>query len=437
MSLFEFCIRRPVFSTVLSLVLVLLGIVSYSRLTVREYPNVDEPVVSVSTSYPGASASIVESQITQVLEGSIAGIAGIDVLESTSRAETSRITVRFRSDVDPDVAASDVRDRVSRVRRRLPVEVQEPTIARVEADAQAILYLVFTSDRMNALEITDYVDRFVLDRLKNLNGVADVVIYGERRYAMRIWIDRERLAAFNLTVQDVESALKAQNVELPSGRIESRDREFSVLSRTGLATPDEFRNIVIKIADGHQVKLGEVARVELGAAGRAPRQPLQRPARHHRRHRQAGGGEPARCLQGRAHGAAGDQPVAAAGAVRHHRQRQRRVHRPLDQGRLPHHRRGDSAGGAGDRVLPALAARLADPHRHHPDLPHRHLHACCSRWASPSTPSPCSPWCWRSASSSTTPSSSWKTSTAASSGACRRSRPPSRAPGRSASPSSP
>jgi len=155
MSLFEFCIRRPVFSTVLSLVLVLLGIVSYGRLTVREYPNVDEPVVSVSTSYPGASATIIESQITQVLEGSIAGIAGIDVLESTSRAESSRITIRFLSNVDPDVAASDVRDRVSRVRRRLPVEVQEPTIAKVEADAQAILYLVFTSDRMNALEITD------------------------------------------------------------------------------------------------------------------------------------------------------------------------------------------------------------------------------------------------------------------------------------------
>jgi multidrug efflux pump len=245
---------------------VLLGVVSYTRLTVREYPNVDEPVVSVSTTYPGASASIIESQITQVLEGSIAGIAGIDVLESTSRAETSRITVRFLSNVDQDVAASDVRDRVSRVRKRLPEEVQEPTIAKVEADAQAILNLVFTSDQMNALEITDYVDRFVLDRLKNLTGVADVTIYGERRYAMRIWIDRERLAAFNLTVQDVENALKAQNVELPAGRIESRDREFSVLSRTGLATPEQFRNVIVKIADAHQVKLGEVARVELGAA---------------------------------------------------------------------------------------------------------------------------------------------------------------------------
>jgi multidrug efflux pump len=264
--MFEFCIRRPVFATVLSLVLVLLGIVSYTRLTVREFPNVDEPVVSISTTYPGASASIIESQITAVLEGSIAGIAGIDVLESTSRAETSRITVRFKSDVDPDVAASDVRDRVSRVRKRLPVEVQEPTIAKVEADAQPILNLVFTSDRMTALEISDYIDRFVLDRLKNLSGVADVQIYGERRYAMRIWIDRERLAAFNLTVQDVESALKAQNVELPSGRIESVDREFSVLARTGLVTPQQFRDIIVKIADSHQVKLGEVARVELGAA---------------------------------------------------------------------------------------------------------------------------------------------------------------------------
>jgi multidrug efflux pump len=265
MGLFEFCIRRPVFATVLSLVLLLLGAVSYSKLTVREYPNVDEPVVSVSTSYPGASAAIIETQVTQILEGSIAGIAGIDVLDSTSRSETSRITVRFLPEIDPDVAASDVRDRVARVRRRLPEEVLEPTIAKVEADAQAIMFLVFTSDQMSALQITDYVDRFVVDRLKNLNGVADVTIYGERRYAMRIWIDRERLAGLDLTVQDVENALRAQNAELPSGRIESSNREFSVLSRTGLVTPEQFRDIVVKVASGHQVKLGDVARVELGA----------------------------------------------------------------------------------------------------------------------------------------------------------------------------
>jgi multidrug efflux pump len=265
MSLFELCVRRPVLATVLSLVLVLLGVVSFQRLTVREYPNVDEPIVSVSTEYPGASAAIVETQITQILEGSIAGIEGIDVLESSSRSEQSRITVRFRPEIDPDVAASDVRDRASRVRGRLPDEVEEPVIAKVEADAQPIMFLVFTSPQMSALEITDYVDRFVVDRLKNLTGVADVIIYGERRYAMRIWIDRQRLAAFNLTVQDIETALRAQNAEIPSGRIESQDREFSVLSRTGLTTPEQFRNIVVKLADGRQVKLGEVARVELGA----------------------------------------------------------------------------------------------------------------------------------------------------------------------------
>jgi multidrug efflux pump len=266
MGLSELCIRRPVFATVLSLIIVLLGMVSYSRLTVREYPNVDEPVVSVTTRYPGASSAIIETQITQILEGSLAGIAGIDVLESSSRSEQSRITVRFRPEVDQDVAASDVRDRVSRVRNRLPDEVDEPVIAKVEADAQPIMLLVFKSAEMNSLEITDYLDRYIVDRLKNLNGVADVMIYGERRYAMRIWIDRERLAAFNLTVQDIESALRAQNVELPSGRIESENREFSVLSRTSLVTPEEFKNIIIKRSGEHQVKLGEVANVELGAA---------------------------------------------------------------------------------------------------------------------------------------------------------------------------
>ncbi len=200
-----------------------------------------------------------------MLEDSIAGIEGIDVLSSSSRSETSRITVRFRAEINPDVAASDVRDRVSRVRGRLPDEIDEPIIAKVEADAQAIMFLVFTSPQLTALEISDYIDRFIVNRLKNLTGVADVQIYGERRYAMRIWIDRERLAAYNLTVQDVEAALRAQNAEIPSGRIESQDREFSVLSKTGLTTPEEFKAIVVKLANGYQVKLSDVARVELGA----------------------------------------------------------------------------------------------------------------------------------------------------------------------------
>ena len=264
MGLFEFFIRRRVFSTVMSLLIVLVGLVSYSRLSVREYPNIDEPIVSVRTEYLGASAEIIETQVTQVLESSIAGIEGIETLISSSEPEQSRITVRFRLGTNPDVAASDVRDRVSRVRGRLPEEIEEPVIAKVEADAQAIIYIAFTSNRHSPPEISDYADRYVRDRLQNLGGVAEVRIFGERRYAMRIWLDRARLAAYDLTVQEVEDALRQQNVDVPSGRIESLDREFTVLSRTGLATPEQFRQIVVKDADGFSVRLGSLARIEIG-----------------------------------------------------------------------------------------------------------------------------------------------------------------------------
>ncbi|MGH8706989.1 MAG: efflux RND transporter permease subunit [Burkholderiales bacterium] len=264
MSFFDFFIRRRVFSTVTSLLVVLVGLVSYSRLTVREYPNIDEPIVSVRTEYLGASAEIIESQVTQVLEGSIAGIEGIETMTSSSEPEQSRISVRFRLGTDPDVAASDVRDRVARVRGRLPEEIEEPVIAKVEADAQSIIYIAFTSDRHEPAEISDYADRYVRDRLQNLPGVAEVRIFGERRYAMRIWLDRTRLAAYELTVQEVEDALRQQNVEVPSGRIESIEREFTVLSRTGLVNPEQFRRIVVKDAKGFPVRLGDIAEVEVG-----------------------------------------------------------------------------------------------------------------------------------------------------------------------------
>ena len=264
MKVYEFFIRRRVFATVLSLIIVLVGLVSYTRLTVREYPNIDEPVVSVRTSYLGASAEIIETQVSQVLEGSIAGIEGIEALTSSSESEQSRITVRFRLGTDPDVAASDVRDRVARVRGRLPDEIEEPVIAKVEADAQSIIFIALTSDRAPTVEISDYADRYVRDRLQTLPGVAEVRIFGERRYAMRIWIDRARLAAYELTVQDVEDAIRQQNAEVPSGRIEGLDREFTVLSRTGMTTPQQFRQIVVKEAGGFQVRLGDVATVELG-----------------------------------------------------------------------------------------------------------------------------------------------------------------------------
>ena len=266
MGFTELCIRRPVFATVLSLVLLLAGLMSFSRLTVREYPNIDQPQVSVQTDYPGASAEVIESQVTQILEGSLAGIEGIDTLESTSRAEQSRITVTFRTSVNIDAATSDVRDRVSRVRRQLPGEITEPNISKVEADAQPIIYLVMQSDTMDAAALTDYAQRNIVNRFKNLDGVADASINGARTYAMRVWIDPARLAGQGLTVQDVETAIRNQNAEIPAGRIESTDREFTVLSKTGLGTADEFGNIVLKEGGGLQVRLRDVARVELGTA---------------------------------------------------------------------------------------------------------------------------------------------------------------------------
>jgi multidrug efflux pump len=265
MSLFALFVRRPVLSTVLSLLVVLIGFVSYTRLTVREYPNIDEPIVSVQTTYRGASAEIIETQVTQILENSIAGIEGIETITSTSRQERSQISVRFRPDVDPDVAASDVRDRVGRVRGRMPDEIDEPIIAKVEADAQPVMYLSLTSARHSPLELTDFADRFIADRVQNITGVAEVRILGQRQYAMRIWLDRARMAAYAITVQEVEAALRAQNVEIPSGRIESNDREFTVLSQTGLNTPEQFREITVKDAGGFPVKLRDVAKVELGA----------------------------------------------------------------------------------------------------------------------------------------------------------------------------
>ncbi|MBF0267120.1 MAG: efflux RND transporter permease subunit [Alphaproteobacteria bacterium] len=265
MKLPELSIRRPVLATVMSLLLTLVGIIALQRLTVREYPNIDEPVVTVTTTYKGASSEVVESQVTKVMEDSLAGIEGVDVLSSISRAERSQITVRFRSNRDPESAASDVRDRVGRVRGRLPEDVDEPVVAKVEADAQPIIYLAFSSDRHDTLFITDYAERYVKDRIQNINGVADVAIYGARRFAMRIWLDSARLAAYRLTPLDVENALKRQNVEIPAGRIESMTREFTVLSETDLQTPEQFGEVIIgDSGGGYMVRIRDVARVELG-----------------------------------------------------------------------------------------------------------------------------------------------------------------------------
>src|SRR5262245_4285038 len=266
MFLADLCIKRPVFATVLSLIVLLVGLISWDRLPVREYPNIDEPVVTVETQYPGASAEIIESQVTKPLEDSVSGIEGIEVMTSVSRAEKSQITLRFITSRDPDAAANDVRDRVARVRSALPEDIDEPVVSKTEADAQPIMYLAFSSDRHSPLDVTDVADRLVQDRLQTLPGVAEVPIYGERRYAMRIWLDPARLAAFRLTTQDVEDALRRQNVEVPAGRIESQMREFTVLSETDLQTPEQFENIILGNAGGYLVRLRDVGRAEIGAA---------------------------------------------------------------------------------------------------------------------------------------------------------------------------
>ncbi|HYH36674.1 MAG TPA: efflux RND transporter permease subunit [Azospirillum sp.] len=265
MVLSDISIRRPVLATVMSLALMLIGVVSYQRLAVREYPKIDEPVVTVETTYKGASAEIIESQVTQPLEDSLAGIEGIDVMSSISRQEKSQITVRFRLDRNVDVAASDVRDRVGRVRNMLPSEIDEPVIAKVEADAQPIIYLAFSSDRHSPLDVTDFADRYVKDRLQNLPGVAQVRIFGERRFSMRVWLDPQRMAAYKVTPQDVENALRKQNVEIPAGRVESSAREFTVVSETDLRTPAQFDNLILRDVDGYLVRLKDVGRAELGA----------------------------------------------------------------------------------------------------------------------------------------------------------------------------
>jgi multidrug efflux pump len=266
MQIAEISIRRPVFATVLSLLIVLVGAVSFNRLTVREYPKIDEPVVTVSVRYAGASAEVIESQVTKPLEDSIAGIDGVDVITSISRADQGQISVRFRLEKDADSAAAEVRDRTSRVRNRLPQAIEEPVIAKVEADAFPVIQVGFSSETLSALQINDLVNRIVKPRLQTVTGVADVRIFGERKYAMRVWLDSDKMASYRLTSQDVEDAIRRSNLELPAGRIESQQREFTVTSQTDLVRPGQFSEIVIKNVNGFSVKVRDVARVQEGAA---------------------------------------------------------------------------------------------------------------------------------------------------------------------------
>jgi multidrug efflux pump len=257
-------IERPVLATVMSLAIVLVGAISLQRLSVRELPDVDPPVVSVTTIYTGAAPEVVETSVTQPLEDELIGIEGIVHITSVSREQVSAVTIEFALDRDLNEAANDVRDRVARARGRLPDEVEEPIVAKQDADASPILWLALASERHTQLELSTLADTQLQDRLSKLPGVSNVIIGGERRYSMRVWIHNARLTALGLTVSDIEAALRRENVDLPSGRIEGSRREFTVRTLGELQTPEQYGEMILAERSGTVVRLRDVARVEAG-----------------------------------------------------------------------------------------------------------------------------------------------------------------------------
>jgi multidrug efflux pump len=263
-KLSEASIQRPVFSTVMSLALILLGVIGFTRLPVREYPDVDPPIVSVTTFYRGASPSVVETEITDVLEEQFSTIEGVKSITSSSREQGSVITIEFELSRKVDVAANDVRDRVSRVRGELPREADDPVVAKVDVNAQPIVWLAFSSATHTPLELSDIADRILKERLQRLSGVGSVFIGGERRYSMRVWLDPQAMAARGLTVQDVEAAIRRENAEIPGGRVEGSEREFAVRTRGELQEPEQFAAIVVSQSGNDAVRLKDIAKVEVG-----------------------------------------------------------------------------------------------------------------------------------------------------------------------------
>ena len=266
MLLSDISVKRPVFATVVSLLLLSFGLVAIERLPVREYPDIDPPVVSVNTIYRGASAATVEARVTKLIEDQVAGIEGVRWVSSKSNDGMSTVVMEFDLDRDVDAAANDVRDRVSRVVEELPDEVDAPEIFKVDSDEDPIVWYNLSSTVMDVTQMSDYADRYIVDQLSSVDGVARVIIGGEQRYAMRIWVDRVALAARQLTAADIEKALRSQNLELPAGALESTDRDYTLRLERAYSTETDFAKLVIaKTSDGHMVRLGEVARIELSS----------------------------------------------------------------------------------------------------------------------------------------------------------------------------
>ena len=266
MILSDVSVVRPVFATVISLLLIAFGVVAFDRLPLREYPDIDPPIVTISTNYPGAAAATVETRITQVIESQISGVEGISYISSSSEDGRSRITVEFNINRDIEAAANDLRDRVAGVIDNIPDEADPPEVEKADSSDDVIYWLSLTSKKRDSLELTDYARRYLEDRMSILPGVASVRLGGGLEYSMRIWIDRQKLAARGLTAADIEKALRAENVELPAGEVESVDRQFTVRLQRAYRAPEDFKNLVISRGDsGYLVRLGDVARVEKGA----------------------------------------------------------------------------------------------------------------------------------------------------------------------------
>ncbi|AKH67962.1 cation/multidrug efflux pump [Spongiibacter sp. IMCC21906] len=266
MLLSDLSVKRPVFASVISLLLVAFGLLSFDRLPLREYPDIDPPIVSITTEYVGASAEVVESRVTQAIEERISGIEGIKTISSSSQDGFSSINIEFELDRDIDSAANDVRDRVSRVMGNLPDEAEAPEVQKADADDQVIVWFNLTSTTLDRLELADYANRYVVDRFSAIDGVARIRVSGGPNYAMRIWLDREAMAARNITTGEVENALRSQNVELPAGTLKSINRDFTVKIKRQYLTEEDFSNLVLRKEDsGYLLRLGDIARVSLGA----------------------------------------------------------------------------------------------------------------------------------------------------------------------------
>ena len=262
----DLSVRRPVFAAVAAIILCVIGLAAFTSLPIRELPSVDPPVVSVSTSYRGASAEVIEERITQVIERQVAGIQGIDRVNSSSRDGRSNISITFNLDRDLDAAANDVRDAVSRVTSNLPDQADPPQIAKANADAAPIIILNLTSTTLNPLQLADYADRYLVERMSTIDGVAQANLFGAKIYAMRIWLDANEMAARGVTVDDVESALNAQNLELPAGSLESASKDFTIRVARSYAKPEDFARLPLRAANGsgYVLRLGDVARIEEG-----------------------------------------------------------------------------------------------------------------------------------------------------------------------------